>query len=109
MESKQLTAAELIRLTKTELVKKGFTNLTLIRIERVWSYLENYLKSRGINYFSLAHGMAFLKERYQIKDPSNLSTVRQRHLRAVQLLADFQTHRTISIRKKSKKYEFTLQ
>ena len=106
METKQLTVAELFRLTKNELLKKGFTNLTLISIERVWSYLGKYLKSKGINYFSLDHGIAFLKERYKIKDLSNLSSTNLRHLRAVKLLDDFQTHQTISIRKKTKKYKF---
>ncbi len=106
METKQLTASELFKLTKNELIKEGFTNLTLISIERVWSYLEKYLQDKGINYFSLDHGIAFLKERYQITDLSNLSSARQRHLRAIQLLDDFQTHRTISIRKKTKKYKF---
>lgn len=105
METKQLTTAELFKLTKNELIKKGFTNLTLIRIERVWSYLEKYLQNRDINYFSLDHGIAFLKERYQIKDLSNLSSIKQRNLRAIQLLDDFQIHRTISIRKKTKKYK----
>lgn len=107
METKQLTAAELIKLTRNELLKKGFTNLTLVSIDRVWSYLEKYLKNKGVNYFSLDHGIAFLKEKYQIKDLSNLSSIDQRHLRALQLLDDFQTHQTISIRKKTKKYKFT--
>lgn len=106
METKQLPVAELFKLTKNELIKKSFTNLTLIRIERVWSCLEKYLQSRDISCFSLDHGISFLKERYQVKDLSNLSSKNQRHLRAIQLLDDFQTNRTISIRKKTKKYKF---
>ena len=92
METKQLTTAELFKLTKNELIKKGFTNLTLIRIERVWFYLKKYLLSKGINYFSLDHGIAFLEERYRIKDVTNLSSTNLRHLRAIQLLDDFQIH-----------------
>lgn len=106
METKKLTAAELFKLTKNELIKTGFTNLTLIRIERVWTYLKKYLHNRGINYFSFDHGTAFLKEKYQIKDTSNLSLINQRHLRAIQLLDDFQVHRRILGRRKQKKYEF---
>ncbi|RLD32191.1 MAG: integrase [Bacteroidetes bacterium] len=106
MKMKNLTAAELIKVTKDELVKTGFTNLTLKGIERVWVNLEKYLHDNDFNYFSLDLGMAFLKERYHITGASNLSPTNQLRLRAIQLLADFQFHQRIVIRRKQKQYEF---
>jgi site-specific recombinase XerD len=106
MEMKYLTTAELIKATKNELVKTGFTNLTLKGIERVWNNLEEYLHGKGINYFSFDLGIAFLKERYQFTETPSLSSADQRRLRAIQLLADFQTHQRILIRRKQRRYEF---
>ena len=106
MEMKCLTAAELIKATKNELVKTGFTNLTLKGIERVWINLEEYLHGKDINYFSLDLGITFLKERYQFTETPSLSSANQCRLRAIQLLADFQTHQRILIRRKQRRYEF---
>jgi site-specific recombinase XerD len=106
MVTKHLNSTELIRATKNELVKTGYTNLTMKGIERVWNNLEKYLHDKGINYFSIDHGMAFLKERYHFTESPSLSSINQRKLRAIQLLIDFQTHQRILIRRKQKKYEF---
>jgi len=108
MEIKHLTVAELIKATRNELVKTGFTNLTLKGIERVWVNLEESLHDKGINYFSLDLGIAFLKERYQFTGTpsSSLSSTNRCRLRAIQLLADFQPHQRILIRRKQKRYEF---
>lgn len=106
MEKKQLNVAELIKITKDELIKTRFTNLTLKGIETVWINLEKYLHGKGINYFSIDLGMAFLKERYHFTETSRLSSTNQHRLRAIQLLADFQTHQRILIRRKRKRYEF---
>ena len=105
MEIKHLIATELIKATKDELVKTGFTNLTLKGIERVWTNLEKYLHNKSINYFSLDLGMAFLKERYQFTEVPSLSASNRLRLRAIKLLADFQTHQRILIRRKQKRYE----
>lgn len=107
MEMKHLTAVELIKVTKDELVKTRFTNLTLKRIESVWINLEKYLHGKGIDYFSMDLAMAFLKERYHFTETSRLSSTNKSRLRAIQLLADFQTHQRILIRRKQKRYEFT--
>ena len=106
MEMKHLTAAELIKVTQDELVKTGFTNLTLKGIERVWINLAKYLHDKDINHFSLDLGMTFLKKRYQFTETSNLSSTNQLRLRAIQLLADFQAHQRILIRRKRRIYEF---
>lgn len=106
MEIKHLSTSELIRVTKDELVKTGFTNLTLKGIERVWINLEKYLHEKGIDYFSLDLGMTFLKERYQFSETPSLSSINQVRLRSIQLLADFQVHQRILIRRKQKRYEF---
>jgi hypothetical protein len=81
-------------------------NLTLKGIERVWINLEEYLHGKDINYFSLDLGIAFLKERYQFTETPSLSSTNQCRLRAIQLLADFQTHQRILIRRKQRRYEF---
>jgi site-specific recombinase XerD len=106
MKTKHLTALELIKATKNELVKTGYTVLTLKGIQRVWINLEKYLYDKDIKYFSLDLGMTFLKERYQFADTPSLSSINQQRLRAIQLLADFQTHQKILIRRKQKRFEF---
>jgi hypothetical protein len=53
METNQLTATELIKATKKELLKARYTNLSLKGIERVWINLEKYLQGKGIDYFSM--------------------------------------------------------
>ena len=106
MEIEQITLAELIKRTKDELVKTRFSKSTLKGIERVWNNLEKYLCSNGINYLSMDHAIAFLKERYHFTEVSKLSSINHRRLRAIQLLADFQAHQRIFIRRKQKKYKF---
>lgn len=106
MNTKHLTAPELIKATKNELVKTGYTILTLKGIQRVWINLEKYLNDKGIKYFSLDLGMTFLKERYQLAETPSLSSANQQRLRAIQLLADFQTHQRILVRKKQKRFGF---
>ena len=73
MEMDQLTASELIKATKEELLKARYTNLSLKGIERVWINLEKYLHSKGIGYFSMDVGMTFLKERYHFTETPKLS------------------------------------
>ncbi|MEW6244957.1 MAG: tyrosine-type recombinase/integrase [Bacillota bacterium] len=106
MEMNQLTATELIKATKEELLKARYTNLSLKGIERVWINLEKYLHSKGIDYFSMDIGMTFLKERYHLTETPKLSSPNEDRLRAIQLLADFQIHQRILIRRKRKRYEF---
>ncbi len=106
METEHLTATELIKVTKDELVKTGFANLTIKEIERVWINLDQYLHTKDIKYFSFDLGIIFLKEKYQFKETPDLSSTNRHRLRAIQLLADFQFHQRIVIRRKQKQYEF---
>jgi site-specific recombinase XerD len=106
MEMKQLTATELIKATKEELLKTRFTNHSLKGIERVWINLERYLCGKSIDYFSMDTGMAFLKERYHFTENPRLSSTNEVRLRAIHMLADFQTHQRILIRRQRKRYEF---
>jgi site-specific recombinase XerD len=106
METKQLTVTELINVTKEELLKTRFSNLSLKGIERVWINLEKYLHGKSIDYFSMDLGMTFLRERYHFKETSRLSSTNEVRLRAMHLLSDFQTHQRILIRRKRKRYEF---
>lgn len=107
MEMKQLTATELINLTKEELLKARYTPLSLKGIERVWINLEKYLHGKSIVCFSMDSGMAFLKERYHFTETPKLSSTNEVRLRAIHLLADFQTHQRIFIRRKRKQREFS--
>jgi len=106
MEMNQLTATELIKATKEELLKARYTNLSLKGLERVWINLEKYLQSKGIDYFSMDVGLAFLKERYHFSEAQRLPSINGERLRAIQLLADIQMHQRISIRRKHKRYQF---
>jgi len=106
MEFEQLTLADLIKRTKDELIKTRFSKLTLEGIERVWDNLEKYLRNKGIDHFSMDHAMAFLRERYHFPETRRPSSINQRRLRAIQLLADFQAHQRIFIRRKQKRYTF---
>ncbi|MBM9536916.1 site-specific integrase [Desulfobulbus alkaliphilus] len=99
MNANPLTATELITKTKEELLRTGYTQLTLKIIDRVWSNLEKYLYQKGIDNFSTEVGMTFLEERYHYSaDPKSYSNTDR--LRAIQLLADFQAHERIMIRKR---------
>jgi len=96
-----LTATELIKATKEELLRTGYTQLSLKLIDRVWMNLEKYLHSKGIDYFSPEIGITFLEERYHYSaDPKSHSNTDR--LRAIQLLADFQAHERIMIRRRHK-------
>jgi len=106
MDVEQLTLANLINKTKDELVKTGFSKLTLEGIERVWNNLEQYLRNKRINYFSMDHAMTFLRERYHFTETERSASINQHRLRAIQLLADFQAHQRIFIRRKQKRYIF---
>ena len=106
MDVEQLTLANLIKKTKDELVKTRFSKLTLEGIERVWNNLEQYSRNKGINYFSIDHAMIFLREKYHFTETERSASINQHRLRAIQLLADFQTHQRIFIRRKQKRYQF---
>jgi integrase/recombinase XerD len=108
MEKRELTATELINVTKEELLKARYTNLTLKGIERAWNNLEKYLHNKGLDYFSVDIGMAFLKDRYHFTESPQLSSADEDRLRAIHLLADFQSHQRILIRRKRKTYEFAI-
>ncbi len=104
MKTSHLTAKELIQATKEELLKARYTELSLKQIERDWGYLEKYLQGKGIHSFSMEVGMSFLEDRYQYSaDPKSHSN--KDHLRSIQLLADFQTHERIFIRREGKQSE----
>jgi hypothetical protein len=102
MDVEQLTLANLIKKTKDELVKTDFSKLSLEKIELVWKNLEQYLRNKDVNYFSMDHAMAFLRERYRFTETGRPASINQRQLRAIQLLADFQAHQRIFIRRKKK-------
>ncbi len=104
MKTEYLTALELIQATKEELLKARYTELSLKQIERDWGYLVKYLQSKGISSFSMDVGMSFLDDRYQYS-ANPKSDANTDHLRAIQLLADFQAHERIFIRRKGKQSE----
>lgn len=97
--SKRLTATELMTQTREELLRTGYTRLTLNFFDRTWAELERYLRERGIINFSLDAGMAFLDERYHYSSAPN-SHANTDRLRAIQLLADYQSHEHIMIRRR---------
>jgi site-specific recombinase XerD len=85
--------------TREELLRTGYTRLTLKFFDRTWAELERYLREKGIVNFSLDAGMAFLNERYHYSAAPN-SHANTDRLRAIQLLADYQSHERIMIRRK---------
>jgi site-specific DNA recombinase len=94
MKANPLTATELIKATKEELLRTGYTSFMLI--DRVWMNLEKYINSKGIHYFSPEVGLSFLEERYHFSaDPKSHSNTDR--LRAIQLLEDFQAHERIMV------------
>lgn len=99
MNANPLTATELINRTKEELLRTGYTQLSLKEIDRVWMNLEKYLHSKGVDNFSPEAGITFLEERYHYSaDPKSHSNTDR--LRAIQLLTDFQAHERILIRRR---------
>lgn len=101
MEAKQLTVTELIQATREELLRTRFTPLSLTLPERVWRNLEMYMLNKGIAHFSKDVGMTFLEDRYHFStDPTSHSN--KDRLRAIELLADFQQHERIMIRRRGR-------
>lgn len=97
MKANPLTATELIKATKEEFLRTGYTSFMLI--DRVWMNLEKYLNSKGIHYFSPEVGLSFWEERYHFSaDPKSHSNTDR--LRAIQLLEDFQAHERIMVRRR---------
>lgn len=104
MDTESLLITELIPATREELLKTRFTRLSMNVIERVWRNLVNYMRDRGIVYFSKDIGMGFLEERYRYStDP--MSHINKDRLRAVELLVDFQKHERIIIRRRVQRDE----
>lgn len=103
--TKRLEVSELIQATRNELRKTMYTELSIRGPESVWRKFEDYIQSKGINYFSSTVGMEFLEERYQYSLNSTSEPNKDR-LRAIQLLVDFQAHERISIRRKGTRREF---
>jgi hypothetical protein len=99
--SGQKTAASLIQATRDELRKTRYTEFSMKSTEKIWSYLEEYLRTERITYFSREIGMLFLEHRYRNSSNSNSSSNQDR-LRAIQLFVDFQTHERILIRRQIK-------
>jgi len=110
MELGRISAKELITETRAELHRTRYTELSMKMIERIWENLEEYLTGRDIECFSLDVGRSFLEFRYGISAiPQKLSNSERDQLRAINLLADFQAHRKILKRTKSRFYEFAPQ
>lgn len=107
MQVNQLTATELITATKAELLRTGYSLLSLKAIERVWNNFRIYLQTKDIVYFSRDVGIAFLEERYHFGSSPDSHTNKDR-LRSIQLLEDFKIHQKILIRRKDTKSEFAL-
>ncbi len=103
MES-TLTANELIDVTREALLKSRYTELSLKSIERTWSNLKEYLLQHGLVYFTRNVGMSFLAHRYGFvvtQAHPVLSSADQDRLRAIDILADFQAHERIFIRRRN--------
>ena len=108
MES-TLTANELIDVTREALLGSRYTELSLKGIERTWSNLKEYLLEQGLNYFTRDIGAAFLAYRYGFSVTQThpvLSPANQDRLRAIDILADFQAHERIFIRRRNEPQSF---
>lgn len=101
MQVNQPTVVELITATKTELLRTGYSHLTLKAIERVWDNFQKYVQTKEIVHFSRDVGMAFLDEWYRIGERPQSETNKDR-LRALELLEDFHVHQEIFIRRRKK-------
>lgn len=105
MDTNKLVVRELIDATRDELLKARYTELSMRGAESVWRNLEKYMQCKRVEYFSSDVGMGFLEERYQYSSNPKSEQNKDR-LRAIQLLADFQAHERIFIRRKSERREF---
>ena len=108
MES-TLTANELIDATREALLRSRYTELSLKSIERTWSNLKEYLLQQSLDYFTRDVGMAFLAHQYGFVVTQAypvLSPADQDRLRAIDILADFQAHERIFIRRRNEPEPF---
>ena len=108
MES-TLTANELIDATREALLRSRYTELSLKSIERTWSNLKEYLLQQSLDYFTRDVGLAFLAHQYGFVVTQAypvLSPADQDRLRAIDILADFQAHERIFIRRRNEPEPF---
>ncbi len=103
-----LTANELIDATRKALLQSRYTELSLKGIDRTWNNLKEYLVQQGLDYFTRDVGVAFLAHRYGLvtQSLSALSPADRDRLRAIDILADFQAHEQIFIRRRNEPEPF---
>lgn len=92
MNEHYLEINELISKVTQELKKAQFSDQRIIKYIPTWSKLKNYLELKKKVIFDAKTALDFLDEAYGITVFENLPTKIAIHVRAVNLLADYQLH-----------------
>ena len=102
MHNQYLGIRELIPKVKEELKKVRYTDKRLNKFIPTWNKLKSYIEKKKIAIFDAKTGLDFLEEVYGITVFKKLSSSKEVHVRAVNLLTDYQLHGIILAKAKRK-------
>lgn len=102
MHNQPLQISELISKVTEKLKEAQYSVQRLNLFIPTWNQLQNYMKQKGQAILNAKIGLDFLEEAYDITVFSKLSTKRAIHVRAVNLLTDYQLHGIILSKAKRK-------
>jgi len=102
MHNQYLGINELIPKVKEELKKVRYTDKRLNKFIPTWNKLKSYIEKEKIAIFDAKTGLDFLEEVYGITVFKKLSSSKEVHVRAVNLLTDYQLHGIILAKAKRK-------
>lgn len=94
----QKTTQELIDFAKASMEQTGYSVEYISALSSTWNALEQYLSGKGILHFSPVTGMAFLQDRYGIRQDCTyckLSKVDKRRRRAILILNNCLEHEAL--------------
>ncbi len=97
MHNQYLEINELISKVTEELKKVKYTDKRLNKFIPTWNKLKSYMEKKKIEVLDAKTGLDFLEEVYGITVFKKLSSSKEVHVRAVNLLTDYKLHGIILV------------
>lgn len=101
-EEQQLTVFELVKKVIPCIASKQYSTDYQVGLIHVFNCLLAYCKEHGEEYFSTELAQRFLFERYGVQ-PGTVDRSHSRHIRAMDLLSDYQHFGTVMIRRRAER------
>jgi len=109
MHNQYLEINELITKVKEELKKVQYTDQRLKKFIPTWNKLKSYMEKKKIAILDSKTGLDFLEEVYEITIFKKLTSSKMVHVRAVNILTDYQLHGIILAKAKRKIHTYRPQ